>query len=174
MSPRNLPFDRIKNHLRIGKPSRLSTQIFSSGSSEHAAEKPEVVEQPAILAEENLLASPQPPKTGPAPDDKSPIWSQSMQHFAQVQPALYKLIQDRIGEIGEVVDVDNWDTWMNRRPEDKRNEWLRRCKAYLPRFKTVKTLATSLSNLDPHHLAPYVTTGVFVFIEVSPNASLTT
>ncbi|QGA20938.1 hypothetical protein EYB26_008648 [Talaromyces marneffei] len=89
-----------------------------------------------------------------------------MQHFAQDQPALYNLIQDRIGEIREVVDVDSWDTWLNRRPKDKTNKWFRRCKAYLPRFRTVKSLATSLSNLDPHHLAPYVTTGVFVFIEL--------
>jgi hypothetical protein len=112
MSSRNRIFHRIKYPLRIGKPSRPGSQIPSSGTSEQAAEQPEVVEQPAIVAEENLPAFPQPPETEPAPDNKSPIWLQSMQHFAQDQPELYKLIQDRIGEIREV-DVDNWDTWLN-------------------------------------------------------------
>jgi hypothetical protein len=88
-----------------------------------------------------------------------------MQRFAQEQPVLYEPVKDLIGKITEV-DSDNWNTWENGQPKDETNEWFRRCKAYLPRFKTVKGLATSLSNLDPHHLAPYVTTSVFVFIEV--------
>lgn len=125
-----------------------------------------------IPAAEGLPEFPQAPESGPAPDE-SPIWAQSMQRFAEEQPELYKLIEGRIGEIRKI-DTDNLDTWLlNRQIKDETNEWLRRCKAYLPRFKTVKVLAASLSNLDPHHLAPYVTTGVFVFIEVGPNQCIT-
>ncbi|KAI0843319.1 hypothetical protein F5Y06DRAFT_254644 [Hypoxylon sp. FL0890] len=97
-------------------------------------------------------------------DDKSPIWSQSLQRFAQEKPEPYELIKGRIGEIYRL-DADSWDTWSNGRSESE-SEWFRRCKAYLPRFKTIKSLATSLSQLDPHHLAPYITTGVFVVIEL--------
>jgi len=113
--------------------------------------------------------SSQTPKPVLALDDKSPIWSQSMRDFEKEHPALHKLIKDRIDSILEA-NPDKWDTWLlNRQPKDETNEWFRKCKAFLPRFKTVKGLVTGLSKLDPHNLAPYVANGVFVFVEVRPN-----
>ena len=174
-------FRKLKKLLRSRRssptPGLPTPNSAAGGTSQQAAEQlPEVAEnirnstadgeaaeQPATLAAKNPPEFLQPPE----PDDESPIWSQSMRRFSQEQPALYELIKGRMEEIRNL-DADKWDTWLNQPLDMKANSWLRRCKAYLPRLKTVKSLATRLSNLDPHGLAPYVTTGVFVFIEVCP------
>ncbi|KAI0912724.1 hypothetical protein F4823DRAFT_559659 [Ustulina deusta] len=98
-------------------------------------------------------------------DDKSPIWSRSMQLFEKEQPELYELMKDRIAEFGHQ-SVDNWDTWLNDHQKKPEDVWFRRCKAYLPSFRAVKSVAMALSNLDHHKLAPLVTAGVFVAIEL--------
>ncbi|KAI0548121.1 hypothetical protein F4679DRAFT_552030 [Xylaria curta] len=98
-------------------------------------------------------------------DDKSPIWSRSVRHFTKTQPKLFGMMKEDLESFGQR-SVDDWDTWLNNHRKVSNNAWLRRCKAYLPSFKVVKSLAMSLSNLDPHKLAPLVTTGVFVAIEL--------
>ncbi|KAI2618131.1 hypothetical protein GGR54DRAFT_606114 [Hypoxylon sp. NC1633] len=97
--------------------------------------------------------------------DKSPIWTKSMELFSKEKPDLYELMDDRVKEIRNL-DVDNWDTWLNRQSKETQKTWFRRCKSYLPPLKTAKSLAVSLSNLDPHRVPPYVTTGAFVLIGV--------
>jgi hypothetical protein len=143
----------------------------SVGRGKRDEAEQEAVEQEAIPAAENPPAAPHPPETGQGPSDKSPIWTQSMERFAKDEPQLYKLIEDRIGEIRNL-DVDYWDTWLNNQPKESENTWLRRCKAYLPQLQTVKSFALRLSNLDPHKIAPLVTTGIFVVVEVGHNCIL--
>ncbi|KAI0423865.1 hypothetical protein F5Y09DRAFT_173588 [Xylaria sp. FL1042] len=117
---------------------------------------------------ENLASTSRPTASGATDhdtDDKSPIWSRSMQRFAEEQSELYELMKDRIARFGRE-SVNNWDTWVNDRPKEPNGGWFRRCKAYLPSFKAVRSVAMALSNLDPHKLAPLITAGVFVAVEL--------
>ncbi|GAW10750.1 hypothetical protein ANO14919_000850 [Xylariales sp. No.14919] len=98
-------------------------------------------------------------------DDKSPIWSRSMQRFAKEEPELYELMKDCIEKFGHE-SVKNWNTWLNNRQKDPESGWFRRCKAYMPSFRALKGAAMTFSNLDPHKLAPLITAGVFVTIEL--------
>ncbi|KAI1770215.1 hypothetical protein F4818DRAFT_446510 [Hypoxylon cercidicola] len=126
---------------------------------------------------ENPRAVPQPPETDPPAidpveieasqagqlsSDKTPIWTQSMKRFEKEKPQLYKDMKTQIKKIQDL-DVDNWDTW---KPEESRHAWFRRCKAYLPDLKSIKSVALDLSNLDPHKIAPWVTAGVFLAAEL--------
>ncbi|KAI0965843.1 hypothetical protein F4678DRAFT_312854 [Xylaria arbuscula] len=100
--------------------------------------------------------------------NKSPIWSRSVQRFATEEPKLFDLMKDIIERFGNE-SVENWKIWLNNRLEKRQEnstKWLRRCKAYLPSFKVMKTLVTSISNLDPHKIAPIFTTAFFVAVEL--------
>ncbi|KAJ8125069.1 hypothetical protein O1611_g8571 [Lasiodiplodia mahajangana] len=103
--------------------------------------------------------------TGSVDNDKSPIWTRSMQRFAIERPELYELMKDRIATRG-VESIASWDTWLSDRGNQPDNIWLRRCKAYLPSFKAVKSGAVALSDVDPHGLARLITAGVFLAVEL--------
>lgn len=109
-------------------------------------------------------------------DAESPIWLKSIERFQKEHPEGYKLMVGQLHEIQKLKDGHTWDTWLNRQGLDKastetNHKWLRICKAYMPSLTTVRALATGLGNLDPHKVAPLVTTGVFVFVEVGCIAS---
>lgn len=144
----------------------------------------EPVEQPTAQVDENPPTVPRPPETNSsridspkveAPDvgqtssDGTPIWTQSMKRFAEEKPELYEVMKAQIGKI-QNMDVDNWDTWSNdHQPKESEGAFFRRCKAYLPQLKSSRHVALSLSNLDPHKIAPWVTAGVFLAAEVGHN-----
>ncbi|KAI1384900.1 uncharacterized protein F4822DRAFT_433439 [Hypoxylon trugodes] len=64
------------------------------------------------------------------------------------------------------LDADHFDTWLNKPHKGWNSTWLSRCKAYLPQLKSFRTVALSLSNLDPHKIAPWVITGLYLSAEV--------
>ncbi|RWA10773.1 hypothetical protein EKO27_g4331 [Xylaria grammica] len=125
----------------------------------------EISEAEASQEAEDTNPTPQTVAADKETDDKSPIWGQSMQRFAKEEPELYDLMKDCIEKFGHE-SVKNWDTWLNNRQKDPESGWFRRCKAYMPSFRALKGAAMTLSNLDPHKLAPLITTGVFVTIEL--------
>ncbi|KAI0418533.1 hypothetical protein F5X98DRAFT_373681, partial [Xylaria grammica] len=125
----------------------------------------EISEAEASQEAEDTNPTPQTVAADKETDDKSPIWSRSMQRFAKEEPELYELMKDCIEKFGHE-SVINWDTWLNNRQKDPESGWFRRCKAYMPSFRALKGAAMTFSNLDPHKLAPLVTTGVFVTIEL--------
>ncbi|KAI5924980.1 hypothetical protein F4810DRAFT_662291 [Camillea tinctor] len=104
-------------------------------------------------------------ETAQGADDKSPIWTQSMIRFANEKPKLYQLMKGRVEGILNL-DTDNWDTWLDKKPTKSSHVWFRRCKAYLPALKDVKSVALRLSSLDPHNIAPWVTSGIFLAVEL--------
>jgi hypothetical protein len=99
------------------------------------------------------------------PKDESPIFSESVARFAESKPELYRHIKDRIVEIKDL-DVGDWDTWLIDQSDKTTHTWFRRCKTYLPAFKSIKSVAMSVSRLDPYNIAPLITSGVFAAVEV--------
>lgn len=111
----------------------------------------------------------------PFPDEESPIWIKAVERFEKEKQEEYRLIVGQIAQIQKLKDGDNWDTWLDGpgldpATKETKYKWLRTCKAYMPSFGTVKGIAQNLSNLDPHKVAPLVTTGVFLLVEVGHSA----
>lgn len=145
------------SELIAGQPEAISNQIETTGGKDEPGSPTAAGVNEISVAEDAGKVE--------ETDDPSPIWTTSMESFAKERAGLNEVIKDRIKEIQQV-DVDNWDTWLNVHCGKSQSTWFRRCKSYLPRVKTVKTLAVSLSNLDPHKIAPCVTTGLFVLLEL--------
>ncbi|KAI0872757.1 hypothetical protein GGS24DRAFT_502493 [Hypoxylon argillaceum] len=148
------------------RPSRVETELdkgIESVSDIDEAEK-ETSESRTPQVAQNDTPTSEPAAADQSTDDKSPIWSRSMKQFAEKEPELYQLMKDHIVDFGHH-SIDSWDTWGNGQ-EGSGAAWFRRCKAYLPSFKAVKTAAMMISNLDPHKIAPWVTSGVFVAVEL--------
>ena len=123
-------------------------------------------EQEVALAEENTPTVTRSLETEPqASSDRTPIWTKSQARFQNDSPELYGMVKDLLEDV-QNLGVDNWDTWLNKPRKDSNSAWFRRFKTYLPQFKSSKALAMSLSNLDPHKIAPLVTAGVFLAAEV--------
>lgn len=123
-------------------------------------------EQEVALAEENTPTVTRSLETEPqASSDRTPIWTKSQARFQNDSPELYGMVKDLLEDV-QNLGVDNWDTWLNKPRKDSNSAWFRRFKTYLPQFKSTKALAMSLSNLDPHKIAPLVTAGVFLAAEV--------
>ncbi|OTA90100.1 hypothetical protein M434DRAFT_398187 [Hypoxylon sp. CO27-5] len=126
----------------------------------------EPLEQEVALAEEEILTVTQLLGAEPhASSDRTPIWIRSKERFQKERPELYEMIQPLFGDIQNLA-VDDWDTWLNKPREESNSTWFRRCKAYLPQLKSFKTVALSLSNLDPHKIAPWVISGIFLAAEL--------
>ncbi|KAI0514661.1 hypothetical protein F5B22DRAFT_610279 [Xylaria bambusicola] len=99
-------------------------------------------------------------------DDRSPIWCRSMQRFAKERPDLYEIMKDRIALFGKLQSIDDWETWLNNCRNFPDHKRFRQVKAYLPSFKAVRSIATTLSNLDPHGIARLIIPGVFLAVEL--------
>ncbi|KAI1170236.1 hypothetical protein F4777DRAFT_584117 [Nemania sp. FL0916] len=164
-----------ENYASIEEPRPALAESSSTRGIELAGNVDEPEQRPpepnplAAQEVEDAPPAPQLPATNPETDDKNPIWSQSVQRFAQEKPKLYELMKDLIGKF-EYQSIDDWDTWENGTQDDwtqdeSKNKWIRQCKAYLPSFRAVKGSAMAVSNLDPHKVAPLVTAGVFAAVE---------
>ncbi|KAG6353533.1 hypothetical protein INS49_005495 [Diaporthe citri] len=107
----------------------------------------------------------------PLRDDESPIWIKAVELFEKEKLEEYGLIVGQIAKIQELKDGGTWGTWLDApglglAAKETKCKWLRTCKAYMPSLGTVKGIAQSLSDLDPHKVAPLVTTGVFLLVEL--------
>lgn len=113
--------------------------------------------------------SPVQPDPAHQAEDGQTILAKSIQDFAERKPDMFKLLKDEI-EHFRSLGIESCDTWSNIGPagesESPQAAWVSRCKARLPAFSAVKSLAVRASALDPHGLAPYIVTGSFVAIEV--------
>ncbi|OTA98011.1 hypothetical protein M426DRAFT_140316 [Hypoxylon sp. CI-4A] len=98
-------------------------------------------------------------------NDVTPIWTRSKERFRNERPTFYEMTEPLFTDIRNLA-VDDWDTWLNKRDEESTSTWFRRCKAYLPQLKSLKTVASQLGNLDPHKIAPLVIAGAFFVVEV--------
>lgn len=107
----------------------------------------------------------------PLCEGETPIWLSAIKTFEKDHPDEYELIMKEMRAIEQLKAVDSWDTWLNSRnlDEDSKNmtrRWLRKCKAYMPSVALIRSLAMSLSNLDLHKIAPPVTAGIFILVEL--------
>lgn len=189
MTSRHRSFRRwVKDRVKLGQtPTAPHSQQRSNTpvrTNEQTAEQPENFSDPIVASTrveiENVPPEPEaplqvlpvaaPPVVGAhVLIDESPLWTSSVQKFEEKEKNRYAVIQDRLSKIRELQGVDNWDTWVNRQPgksNETTHKWLRKCRTYLPPLATVKGLAQSLSNLDPHKIAPFVTAGAFILVEV--------
>lgn len=104
-------------------------------------------------------------------ESETPIWLSSITKFKNDHPKEYELIANELQAVQHLKSVDSWDTWLNSRSlngdsKDVTRRWLRKCKAYMPSVTLIRSLAMSLSNLDPYKIAPPITAGIFILVEV--------
>lgn len=178
------PDTTVSGNYLSGAQTRISTNSEKGPASENrrvatdsgaASLIDNVEEDQTTNAAKNAPGGARPTGTGilqvSSGDDESPIWLNSIERFKKEYPKDYKLMEDELHEIRNLKEGDTWDTWINRRGLDKASKemkykWLRECKAYMPSLATVRVLAQNLGNLDPYKIAPLVTAGVFLFVEV--------
>jgi hypothetical protein len=132
----------------------------------------ESLPSPSPTPVNNLPQSPQASQTGQESDQgECPLWTESIENFKSKEPRLSEYINAKVQKFQDL-DVAGWDMWSKPRSEagdespSWRMKWSHRFKTYLPSLKLVKCVGTTLSNLDPHRVAPFVCLGVITFIEV--------